>query len=43
MFQARKEDSFELRKQVGTALPADWVRPARLGFTIGELPQKNQA
>lgn len=43
MFQARKEDSFELRRQVGTAFPADWMRPARLDFTIGKRLVKNQA
>jgi hypothetical protein len=29
--------------QVGTALPADWVRPARSGFTIEKNLFKNQA
>ena len=33
-FQARKEVSSQIYDvQVGTALPADWVRPARLDFT----------
>jgi len=43
LFQARKKIRFDSALQVGTALPADWVCPARSDFTIGKNLFKNQA
>ncbi len=41
-FRPRKKIRLSYEMQVGTALPADWMRPARLDFTIRELRQKDQ-